>query len=243
MRVAETLTRPLDSISVGVSAGVVEEFERGRYFGSIGEMVPVPNGIDIEAHATEVAAADGGWVRREHGIGDLPLYLNVGRLASKKRQRDLVDAAAELREDEPEFHLVIIGAGTLEAELRARVRDNDVDDIVTITGRVESVAPYFAAADVYVHAALYEGFGLTIAEAMAAGLPVVCTDVPGARDVVGDAGVRVPPKTPAALAEAMELFSDEYQRQVYAERSKKQVQQFDIQTTVDRYCEYYFELA
>lgn len=243
MRIAEYFTRPLDSITVGVSEGVVNEFEQGWYFSNIADMIPVSNGIDIEAHTADVSASDAAMIRQELGIEGLPLYINVGRLAEKKRQRDLVDAVVRLQADENEFHLAIIGGGPLESELRAYVRDNSVDDIVTITGRVKTVAPYFAAADVYVHAALYEGFGLTIVEAMAAGLPVICTDVPGARDVVGNAGVRVSPKAPAELAEAMAKFTDEHQRQIYAARSKSQVQQFDIQKTVDQYCEYYLQLA
>jgi glycosyltransferase involved in cell wall biosynthesis len=239
MLAVEVATRPLDAATVGVSEGVVSEFEHGPYFRRFGDMRPIPNGVDVAGIRERVAAADGETIRTGVGIDDETLFLNVGRLATKKRQVDLVAATRQLRDRGEAVHLVLVGAGSEEETIRERVRAEGVGNAVTVTGRVPEVDPYYAAADVYAHAALYEGFGLTIAEAMAAGLPVVATDVPGARDVVGDVGPLVPPESPGELADGMADCLDPGRRRRMAESSVERVERFRIERTVEAYVDLY----
>jgi glycosyltransferase involved in cell wall biosynthesis len=235
MLAVEVATRPLDTATVGVSGGVVTEFERGLYLGRFGDMIPIPNGVDVSGIRDRVATADGDTVRSSLGVADETLVLNVGRLARKKRQVDLVAATRQLRDRNEAVHLVLVGSGDEERAIRQRVSAEGIEDAVTVTGRVPAVEPYYAAADVYAHAALYEGFGLTIVEAMAAGLPVVATDVPGARDVLGDAGPLVPPESPADLAHALATCLDSERRSTLAKRSRARAVQFDIARTERAY--------
>lgn len=243
MRAFELSTRPLDNVAVGVSQGVVDEFKRGWYFGRFGSMQAIPNGVDIDALRTGVDTASGEEIRGQHGVGKELVFLTIGRLAEKKRQCDIIEAMATVLATEDDVHLFVVGGGGREQTVRDRVSALGSEDEITVTGRVPSIEPYYAAADVYVHAALYEGFGLTITEAMAVGLPVIATDVPGARDVVGDAGILVQPRTPSAIAEAMRSTLDADLRAELEQRATRHVEQFHIDTTAEAYASVYRSLV
>jgi glycosyltransferase involved in cell wall biosynthesis len=243
MRLLETLTRPLDTVSVGVSSSVAMEFEKTFHFNRGGEMQIIENGIDVESFRARIADADGDQVRTKLGLDDDLIFLNVGRLAPKKRQRDLIDAMALFDKQDRDGHLVLVGGGELEHDLHDRVSRKGVQDRVTVAGRVPSVDPYYAAADIYVHAALYEGWPLTLAEALTAELPVIATDVPGTEDVVGDAGVIVPPCSPDRLASSMADLVDPDRRTVLADRSRQKADGCRIERTVDGYIQLYRRLA
>jgi glycosyltransferase involved in cell wall biosynthesis len=243
MRFFETLTRPLDTVSVGVSSSVATAFEKTFYFNQAGEMKVIENGIDVESFRARIADANGDQIRSELGLDNDMIFLNIGRLAPKKRQRDLIDAMAILNKQDIDTHLILVGGGELEGELRDRVSRKGVQDHVTVTGRVPSVDPYYATADVYTHASLYEGWPLTLAEALTAELPVIAPDVPGTADVVGDAGILVPPRSPDSLASSMADLIDPDRRAVLADRSREMVDGCRIERTVDEYIQLYRQLA
>jgi len=90
-------------------------------------------------------------------------------------------------------------------ELKKLAFKLSLSDSVFFTGRVsnEELPLYYTAGDVYVLPTLYEGFGIVFLEAMASGLPIVSTTVDGVTEVVGDAGLLVPPKSPLELQKAL----------------------------------------
>ncbi len=138
--------------------------------------------------------------------GDVPLpagarvLLCVGRLADQKGVDVAVRAVAHVRERVPEAVLVVLGEGPERARLEALAGDG-----VQLPGRVGDVAAWYRRADVLVHPARWEGFGLALLEAMLAGKPVVATRVSSAPEIVvdGETGLLVPPDDPQALAEAL----------------------------------------
>lgn len=243
MLAIEILTRPLDSASIGVSQGVVEEFNRGFYFKHLGSMRAIPNGVDVEAIQKKVQKTNKETVRQKINVDDETVFLNVGRFAPKKRQLDIVKAMKVVLGEKETAHLILVGSGNLESSVQETVTSLGLEEYVTVTGHVPEVVPYYVAADVYVHAALYEGFGLTIAEAMAVGLPIIATDVPGAREVVNDAGCLVEPRSPAELGEAMINSFDKDRQKTMAERSAEQASKFHIDRTASAYAELYLTLA
>ena len=105
------------------------------------------------------------------------------------------------------------------------------------TGFLETPARMQPVLDLYVASSRKEGLPLSILEAMAAGLAVVATDVPGHRDVVvpGETGVLVPPEDPAALAEAVAaLLMDPVRRKNLGQAGRERVRQdFSIGAMVD----------
>ena len=110
----------------------------------------------------------------------------------------ILDAVAALDDQPP---LVVAGAGT--EELAADPRAAGLD--ATFLGAVDAATleAHYAGAAVYVTTTLYEGFGLPVLEAMARGVPVVCSDLPVLREVAGDAAFFTDPRDPAAVAAAI----------------------------------------
>jgi glycosyltransferase involved in cell wall biosynthesis len=127
---------------------------------------------------------------------DLPVVLTVARQAPYKRTDLLVRAFAELRSRAVRAQLVVIGDGPSLAGCRDLAVQLGVDDVVTFTGAVDdaTLSRWWATASVYATASLHEAFGVSMAEALVAGLAVVASGIPAHREVLGLAG-------PAALAE------------------------------------------
>jgi phosphatidylinositol alpha-mannosyltransferase len=161
-----------------------------------GEVRVVPNGVDVELFGRAERSTDLPPGRR---------ILWVNRLDEQKGFPVAVRAFADLALDADDVWLVVAGDG----------RDHEAVDLlprparerVLMLGRVEhaDLPPLHAASDVFVSPALgQESFGIVLVEAMAAGLPVVASDIEGYREVVrpGIEGLLVPPGDPAALAGA-----------------------------------------
>jgi glycosyltransferase involved in cell wall biosynthesis len=147
-------------------------------------------------NAVEVGAAP------SRNRGDQPpvQVVSVGRLAPPKDFSTLVAAVAQLPEGRA--HLRVFGDGPLRGELEQQTRALGVDDSVEFSGEVPDVRPRLEDADVFVLSSLSEGMPVSILEAMAAGLPVVASAVPGLEEVVveGETGFLAPPGDAAALA-------------------------------------------
>jgi len=130
-------------------------------------------------------------MERHHFYKDLDLLIEA------VAQTDAVD------------RLVLVGSGDRVPDLRRKARAERIEDGVTFPGYVpdEQLPVYYSAADLFVlpsKADRGEAFGIVLLEAMACGTPVVTTDIPGVRTVVGDAGVTVPTDDTDALVAAIE---------------------------------------
>ena len=108
----------------------------------------------------------------------------VGLLEPRKRPHLVIERLAPLIRDEG-LTLLLAGSGPMEQELRTQARTLGVDDGVVFLGQVAEMPELLAAADVLVHAATAEGVPRVVTEALAAGLPVVATDVVGMREIPG----------------------------------------------------------
>ncbi len=98
----------------------------------------------------------------------------------------------------------------------------------------EQVAALYRGALLVVMPSIYEGFGLPAVEAMGAGIPLACSDIPVLREVAGDAAVYVPPEQPRAWAEALvRILDDEPRRAELARRGLERSQRFDWRTTAE----------
>ena len=149
-------------------------------------------------------------VRSELALRDDELLLvSVGNLYPVKGHAVLLRALGQLRRsgalDAVPWRLALAGRGEEEARLRALVRDEGLAERVTLLGYREDVPDILAAADLFVMPSLMEGLPLALVEAMAAGLPVVVSDVGGIPEVAkqGSEAILVPPGDPAGLAEGL----------------------------------------
>jgi phosphatidyl-myo-inositol alpha-mannosyltransferase len=193
------LRRAYDRLAcrIAVSASARDTWQ--RHFG--GAMSVIPNGVAPEFFACPEPLA--GW--KDAG----PTVLFVGRLEPRKGLAYLVRAFLRLKPAFPRLRLLVVGRDDRRqqekamAVVPARLRP----DLVFVGAVAQADLPgYYASADVFCAPSLGgESFGIVLAEAMAVGLPVVCSDIGGYRDVVrdGSTGLLVPPRDPEALAAAL----------------------------------------
>lgn len=184
---------------------------------------------------------------RPRVAGRGPVIGSVGRLTREKGHALLLEGIARLRPRCPTLRVRIVGGGPEEAALREQARRAGLDDCVEWAGHRSDVMRQLAEMDVYVHPALYEGQGLAILEAMACGRPVIATAVGGVPAVVrdGETGVLVPPRDPAALAEAVErLWNDPARAERLARNARAFVEKaFPVEAMVKAYERLYRDLA
>lgn len=130
-------------------------------------------------------------------------FLAVGRLAGQKNFDLLLTAYASIARGDD--RLTIVGEGPLRSRLTRRAVDLGISNRVSMPGHQGRVDPWFAAADALVLSSDYEGLGIVVIEALAAGLPVVATDCgPNMALLLGGVGRLVPPRDASSLAQAME---------------------------------------
>jgi glycosyltransferase involved in cell wall biosynthesis len=132
----------------------------------------------------------------------------VATLERHKDHPTALKAVALVCKREPAFRLVLAGEGSLRAELENQAAQLGLKDAVEFLGARRDVPELLGQADLFVFSTTpEEGWGTVLLEAMAAGLPVVASDVPACREVLagGEYGTLVPPANPAALAEAILL--------------------------------------
>jgi glycosyltransferase involved in cell wall biosynthesis len=157
--------------------------------------VVIPNAVDVDAYPQAPL---------ERAV---PRLISVGRLAAPKDWTTLLSAVASL-DPQAFVELVIVGDGPDRERVQEELAARSLDRRVRLLGEHDDVPHLLADADVFVLASRSEGLPLSVIEAMAAGLPVVASDVGGLRELVRDGatGTLVPPGDPAALADALRLL-------------------------------------
>ncbi|MEM8621303.1 MAG: MSMEG_0565 family glycosyltransferase [Actinomycetota bacterium] len=171
----------------------------------------IPNGVDAQRFALAAvdeppaAAAREAWRSRIGG----PFVLAVGGIEPRKGTIDLVDAMARLQGTKRDVRLVIAGGETLfdyrnyRRAFDERCSALGVEPIVLGPVAHDDLPALVAACDVFAFPSTYEGFGLAPMEALAAGRPVICRDLPVLREVFSGA---------AAFGDAADSFADEIER-------------------------------
>lgn len=162
----------------------------------------IPNGIDVVKFHP-------GAHRPPDVPTDVPVILYLGRLDPRNGLRDLIEAFRIVRRERP-AHLLVVGDGPLRGYYRRIAGD---DPAITFLGSVDDQAGYYANAAIYACPTTRgASFGITLLEAMACERPIVCSDIPGFRNVVrnGHEALMVPPENPEAIAQALlHLLDDE----------------------------------
>lgn len=182
---------------------------------------------------------DGESVLADLGIGSGDPV--VGILAALRPEKDhptLLRAMRSVIDVLPETKLLIVGDGEMRGELEALARELSVADNVIFTGTRSDGAELLATMDVFVLSSCsIECFPLALLEAMAAGLPAVCTAVGGVPEMVvpGKTGLLVPPSHPAELAAALvEVLSDRDRAQAMGRAGRARVEaDFTLRRAVD----------
>ena len=147
---------------------------------------PIPTGIDTDFFSS----GDGSRLRLSAGIPEEALVIgHVGRLAPEKNLRFLAEAVGIFLKGNPDAVFLVVGEGNEGEEMLQILRKHGVGDRVYRAGQLSGphLADAYAAMEVFVFASQSETQGMVLAEAMAAGKPVVALDGPGVREIVIDA--------------------------------------------------------
>lgn len=184
--------------------------------------------------------------------------INVGRLSNAKGQWHLIRSISYIKEEIPNFKLLILGQGELEDFLKKLVKKLGLYDMVEFLGYQKNPFKYIRKSDLFVFSSLYEGFGNVLIEAMACGTPIISTDCrSGPREILAPGtdieyetvnieyckyGVLVPvcdgiyydynaplTREEKLLAESIiKLYKDKRLRKHYSDKGKERVKDFDI---------------
>ncbi len=174
----------------------------------------------------------------------------AGRVDPIKDLETLIRAFALVRDRLPDVRLRLFGGTPRGGEAyrercEALAAELGHGDAVTFEGRVDDIKDAYAAGNVVMLSSISEGFPFTLIEAMSCGRATVSTDVGGVREAVGDTGLVVPPRDPAAMAAAaLELLGDPVRRRAMGEAARLRViEQFTLRQTIDTFRSIYHELA
>jgi 1,2-diacylglycerol 3-alpha-glucosyltransferase len=163
---------------IALTPATVAEFKENKVSTKRTEVIPV--GIDVNRFRLGL---DGSGIRERHNLTDEKVVIHVGRVSFEKNIGIPIKAVKHLPDN---VKLMIVGKGPAFQEMKDLVKSEGLENRVIFTGFVpdDELALYYSAADVVVSASRFETQGLTIAEAMACGLPAACSDGRAFLDVV-----------------------------------------------------------
>jgi glycosyltransferase involved in cell wall biosynthesis len=181
-------------------------------------------------------------------IPDGPIVTTAGRLVDQKNHATLLRAFERVLEQHPETTLVIVGDGPLSDDLKSIAKELGIQDSVVFTGylpRREDVYSVLKQSTIAVFSSWYEGFCVAAVEAMAAGLPIVVSDIEVLHEVVGDPGIFADPNDPVGFAEAIsDVLQHPQKRERLAHEAKDRARsKFSLKRTAHRYSKVYNEVA
>jgi phosphatidylinositol alpha-mannosyltransferase len=163
----------------------------------------IPNGIDVDHFSKNVVP----WPQYNDGKTNI---LFVGRLEKRKGLKYLLDAYSQLKWDLPDIRLFVVGPGNPDKESYSILGSRRLQDVI-FTGTVsyDDLARYYASADIFCSPATgAESFGIVLLEAMAAGKPVVASDIDGYNGIIkhGRQGILFPKRDTEAMASALRFL-------------------------------------
>jgi glycosyltransferase involved in cell wall biosynthesis len=197
------------------------------------------NGIDLEKFS--LIDSRPGWDENEVKIGF------VGRIEESKGTEYLIKAFSEINKSslKLEIKLKIIGDGSQRKNLEAMSERLGLKKRVEFLGTKDNQKEIYQEMDILAIPSLWEGLSITALEAMAAGVPIIASNVGGLREIVKNkkTGLLVEPRNPEALAEKIIWAAENYNlmRQM-AEEAKKEVENFDIESKAKEYEKVYERL-
>jgi glycosyltransferase involved in cell wall biosynthesis len=157
----------------------------------------IPNAVDTELFCPS----------ENNGNGFNVIW--AGRLNAGKGIKYAILGFEEFLKTKPEAKLFIIGDGPYYQNVLDYVQMKNLERNIIVTGRVENseIISYYTHSDAYLMTSMSEGFPRTLLEAMACGLPVICTDIPQLVPIVEQCGIVIPKKDPESVRNALEVLN------------------------------------
>lgn len=185
-------------------------------------------GIGVDTSTFSGDEAKKSSVRKALGIPeDAVFLLSVGELNHNKNHQTVLNALAGI--DVP-FYYAIAGTGLLKDQLLELIRDQNLQNRVSLLGFRADIPDLLQAADVFVFPSLREGLSVALMEAMAAGKAVVCSQIRGNTDLIdSEGGILFPPADVAACKAAIETLLQE-DLSAYSAYNRQKIRQFSLET-------------
>ncbi|PIT98247.1 MAG: hypothetical protein COT71_01745 [Candidatus Andersenbacteria bacterium CG10_big_fil_rev_8_21_14_0_10_54_11] len=204
----------------------------------------IPNGIELEQFNN---LPDQQEARRVLQLpADKILVCCVARLRRQKGHRYLIQAFRHVTHQYPDAMLVLVGDGEEKQSILAEIDRQEINKNVIMLGNRHDVPHILAAVDIFVLTTLFEGMSNSIMEAMAAGLPIVTTDIPENRELItnGRTGLLHPPRDPLRAADALlELITNKAHREMLGRAAQEDIRaRFNIEKIAQRYQTFYEQL-
>jgi len=235
---------PLEMISMLLNKKVIAISESVKRSLLKYELIPqkkirvIPNGFDYQkfykVRTAEIISED-----KDIVIG------TVCRLEEQKGIIYLLKAMKIVLEKYPNARLEIVGDGSLLEKLKEFSNKLGISNSVVFFGKFADVIPFYRRMNIFVLPSVYEGFGIVLLEAMAAGIPVVSTNVDGIIEVVvnGESGILVKPKSGKALADAIfKIIENPHLVSKLVEQGLNRSKLFDIKKHIGQIDNLYEEL-
>jgi glycosyltransferase involved in cell wall biosynthesis len=207
----------------------------------------VYNGIDIDR--IDRAHSGASSFRKQLGVPeDYTLIGSVGRLIPQKNFEALLRSMPNVLESEPEVHLAILGEGPRRDRLEHVIEEESLERYVTLFGEVsrDDVFSFLHASDLFVVPSSWEGFCNAAVEAMAAGKPMVVSDISTLREVVGEAAVFVDADQPTDICKGiLHLIGSgpESLRSIGRRLRERAIGRYSLSRTSEKYVENYLSVA
>lgn len=223
------------SAAIIVNSSEVDAFVREHYWAPADRIRVVQNGVDTERfhppRESQATAANGPIV-------------SIGRLVPQKNHQLFLAAAAALLRDVPQQRFVIVGDGPLRADLERQAKEMNIAGRVTFTGERRDVDVLLRGAALFWLTSRWEGMPNVVLEALASGVPVVASDVGGARALIRegqDGFVVASGDAPAFVARSRELLMDAGKMESFRRSARARAGEFSVPRMIDGLCAVYDE--
>lgn len=240
-----------EKISALITDRVITLTERGKRehirfgVGKSDKFIPIHSGVDIgliqKPDADKISQCQKSYKSHESLRETLSMprgaivAASMGRLSRVKGYEYFIKAGIILSKKYDDIYFAIAGEGELRENLEQIIKNAGAVERFKFAGWREDIGNFLNGIDIFVLSSLNEGMGKTIVEAMAAGLPVVGTDVGGISEIVveGETGFIVPPGNAEAIAERIEkLYLDKGLRSSMGERGRERAALYDTHSMV-----------
>ena len=228
--------------SLGMRADCVVANSRmgAEYWYPAPNVVTIPNGVDLRW----IDATPSNVLARSDLLRDRKVVITVGRLSKQKQMETLVRAVAQIRADIPEILLLILGEGAERGKLQGLVEQLDLTEYVHFGGYVTDIPVWLKSAHLFASSSLYEGQPNVVLEAAAARIPMVLSDIPEHRELVGNAALYATPGKPDRFAAAlMQLLRSSGQRDELIAAARAVAEGYSFDAVADAYADLYLRLA
>lgn len=202
------------------------------------KFIVIPNGLDLRTWSSSLTRP----------ISITPTIICVANFRPRKRHGDLIESIGILLRQGVQVHCQLVGDGDTRHEVEVLVRQRQLTEVVEFTGSrsPREVQVLLSSADIFVLPSLWEGMPGSVMEAMAAGLPVVGTNVAGIQELVvdGSTGYLVPVKDPPILAQQLrQLIENPIQRMQMGNRGRQRIQEkFSLAAMIRQHQDAYIHL-